>query len=96
MVRYARIDGILVEPLGHLWAAFSPASGETALLNDQCAAILEVLEGGGGEAGEVCSILAADCHLHADNLIEVVKSSWVHLIEAGLVHEQLHDPASPR
>ena len=44
MGRYARIEGVLIEPIGHLWAAFSPASGETILLNDESASILEVLE----------------------------------------------------
>lgn len=41
-MKFSRVDGVLVEPLGPVWVAFSPASGETTLLNDESAAILEV------------------------------------------------------
>jgi PqqD family protein of HPr-rel-A system len=34
---------VLVEAVGEMWAAFSPASGETHLLNNEAAAFLEVL-----------------------------------------------------
>ena len=86
MPRFARVDGVLVEPLGHLWAAFSPASGETALLNDESAAVLELLESGPSDTEAVASRLAIDCDVGAASLSEVVESTWPRLIEAGLVH----------
>jgi HprK-related kinase A len=96
MPSYARVDGVLVEPLGHLWAAFSPASGETALLNDESAAVLELLESGPSDTEAVASRLAIDCDVGAASLSEVVESTWPRLIEAGLVHRldaERHRPA---
>lgn len=87
MARFARVGGALVEPVGHLWAAFSPLTGETALLNDESAAILEILEAGPADAGSVCAQLGADSGLSADELMPVVAASWPSLIEAGLVRE---------
>lgn len=40
---YVLIPGVLIEPLGEQWAAFSPASGESHLLNDTSAAVVELL-----------------------------------------------------
>jgi PqqD family protein of HPr-rel-A system len=85
MRRYVRTPGILIEPIGHLWAAFSPASGETALINDESAAILEVLECGACETAAVCSALALESQVDAEALQALVEASWPRLIEAGLV-----------
>jgi PqqD family protein of HPr-rel-A system len=84
---YVRADGILVEPLGHLWAAFSPLSGETSLINDESAAVLEVLSAGPATADSVCSFLAADSGIPAEDLSALVEAGWLRLIEAGLVRE---------
>lgn len=93
MPRYARVDGALVEPVGHLWAAYSPLTGETALLNDECAAILEILEAGPANGAQVCGLLASDSGLAAEVLSPVVQDSWTSLIDAGLVRE-LPDPVT--
>ena len=78
----------MIEPMGHLWAAFSPATGETALLNDESAAILEVLEAGPAGTAEVCASLSVDSGLGAKDLFETVHAAWPRLIESGLVCEQ--------
>ena len=85
MVCFERIDGILLEPLGEVWAAFSPANGETTLLNNESAAILEVLQTGPSEEGAVCAALAQDCGLPVAEVAPIVTGHWRHLIEAGLV-----------
>lgn len=87
MRRFARTDGILVEPIGHLWAAFSPVTGETALLNDESASILEVLELAPADTTGVCALLSLDSGIAPGELLELVKTSWTQLIEAGLVRE---------
>jgi hypothetical protein len=46
-MHYTRAPGVRIEPVGGAWAAFSPLSGETLLLNDEAAAILEVLTSSG-------------------------------------------------
>lgn len=85
MDRYGRADGVLVESVGHVWAAFSPLSGETTLLNDESAAILEVLEAGGSDTLEVCAVLAQDGGFDAQQFVAAVAGGWQRLLDAGLV-----------
>lgn len=92
MTAYARTIGARVEPVGHLWIAFSAISGESALLNDESAAILEVLEAGPAATKGVCAALSADSGLSAAELHDTVEASWPRLIDAGLVRAL---PAKP-
>jgi PqqD family protein of HPr-rel-A system len=85
MDRYGRADGVLVESVGHLWAGFSPLSGETTLLNDECAAILEVLESGASDTSGVCAALAQDGGVDAHQFVAAVENGWARLLDAGLV-----------
>jgi hypothetical protein len=93
MARFARVEGALVEPVGHLWIAFSPASGETALLNDESAAILEILELGPAGTAQVCEQLSGDSGLAIGALAPIVQASWASLVDAGLVRA-LAEPAT--
>lgn len=90
---YARTGGVLIEPIGHLWAAFCTATGETSLLNDETASILEVLSLGAATTENVCLSLSADTGLGVEVLAETVEACWPRLIEAGLVREQHADGA---
>lgn len=87
--RYARTEGILIEALGSAWAAFNSASGETVLLNDESAAILEVLASGTASLTELCVALSADAGVPVPSLRQLVESGWPVLLEAGLVCEVL-------
>ena len=84
-MQLARLCGVVVEAMGSGWVAFSPASGETALLNDECAAILEVLEAGPASVLAICQALSADCGLPVGELVVIVESHQQTLIQAGLV-----------
>lgn len=96
MARRRRVGGVLIEPMGHLWAAFSPATGETSLLNDESASILEVLEAGPAGTAEICASLSADSGLDAKDLFEIVHAAWPRLVESGLVCEQVTSHVSAR
>ena len=85
--QFQRVAGVLVEPVGHMWACYSPLTGETALLNDECAAMLEVLEAGQQTSAQVCDVLAQDSGQAAASLAPAVNASWTRLIEAGLVRD---------
>lgn len=87
MRRYARVEGLLIEPVGHLWIAFSPASGETALLNEESIAILELLEQGSATVEDIVAALAASCEEEPASLQSLVADSWSGLVDAGLVRE---------
>lgn len=88
-VRYARTPGVCLEPVGDLWAAFSPASGETLLMNDEGAAILEVLAEGPRSSLEVCKLISADVALDHSDVQRTIEPTWSRLVEAGLVQEQV-------
>ena len=62
---FARRPAVLVESVGDVWAAFSPASGETILLNVESAAILEVLADRPCDTSAVCAALATDAGIDA-------------------------------
>jgi PqqD family protein of HPr-rel-A system len=82
--------------MGHLWVVFSPGTGETALLNNESASILEVLEGGAGSTLSICADLAEDSGLSPASLAKTVEACWPRLIEAGLVREQRTGHAASR
>jgi PqqD family protein of HPr-rel-A system len=84
-LRFAAVEGTLLAPVGSLWAAFSPLSGETTVLNDESAAILEVLAEGPRSMSDLCVSLAADTGQPADELAPVIGACWPRLIDAGLV-----------
>ena len=90
-MRYGVVDGVLLESVGSLWAAFSPASGETTLLNDESAAILEVVRNGPADTWSVCCDLASDAGLSPQALEPAVSAHWGQLLDAGLLRPLLPD-----
>jgi PqqD family protein of HPr-rel-A system len=80
-----RVPGLCVESVGSGWAAFSPVSGETLLLNDEAAAVLEVLSDGPATRGTVCAALASDSGTPAAEIEERLAESWEQFVRAGLV-----------
>ena len=85
--RYAPPTGLLMASLGATWVVFSPLSGETMVLNNESAAILEVLRDQPGDLAAVCDALTADVSLEPAELARTIGSSWTQLIEAGLIAE---------
>lgn len=81
-------------PVGQLWAAFSPLSGETTMLNDESAAILEVLAEGPLSLEGLCASLAADTGQSPDELSPIIDACWPRLIDAGLVRRLVDAPAA--
>ena len=73
--------------MDHVWVAYSAATGETVLLNDESAAILELLEAGVASTLEISSALAEDCGVDAGSLAQTIERCWPRLVEAGLVDE---------
>ena len=82
----ALVPGVLVEPLGDQWCAFSPASGETHLLNDTSAAVLEILKSRPAiSADQACTVLAADVGLPVAEVELLVTEALRTFVTAGLV-----------
>jgi len=81
------VAGLRLEPLGAVWAAFSPASGETQLLNDESAALLEwLLEAKvPGDADAAARVFASDTGLDVATLRLRIEQAWPVLVESGLV-----------
>ena len=82
----ALVPGVLVEPLGDQWCAFSPASGETHLLNDTSAAVLEIFKSHPAiSADQACAVLAADVGLAMSEVEPLVTEALRTFVTAGLV-----------
>lgn len=78
--------------MGDSWVAFSPLSGETMVLNDESAAIIEVLAESPGDVDSVCAALAADLGEDPQDLMPRIAPHWSLLVESGLVIE-LSEPS---
>jgi PqqD family protein of HPr-rel-A system len=87
MPSFACVPGLRVEAIGDVWAAFSPTSGETLLLNDSSAAILEILASGPMEPDAVARVLAADAAVDDTDARQLLRDHWPKLVDAGLVRE---------
>jgi hypothetical protein len=84
--RYHRVPGSLVESIGSMWAAYSPANGETHLLNDESVWVLECLAKiGPANTAEVARELALDITLSVDELEYLLGFGWAALLDASLV-----------
>lgn len=69
-----------------MWAAWSPASGETHILNDESAAVLEVLaEHATLTTEEVATILSVETGTDLSTLRAGIELAWIPLEWAGLV-----------
>ena len=79
------MPGVRVEAIGDVWAAFSPVSGETILLNDTSAAILEVLAEGAQDLAFVAEVLARQVALPRAEVSALLREHWPKLLQAGLV-----------
>jgi PqqD family protein of HPr-rel-A system len=86
---FCRCPGVLVEQVGSVWAAYSPLSGGSHLLNDESAAIIEALETHEAlSAGAICELLAGDCGLAPAQIEAAIGFAWAQLVGAGLIHER--------
>lgn len=95
MVRYGCIPGARIEEVGSLWAAYSPASGQTHLLNDESAVLLGWLQAHGPADVPAAAIgLAAELELSPDEVATRLDLGWAPLIEAGLVRRIDGDPVA--
>jgi PqqD family protein of HPr-rel-A system len=87
---FERVRGVHVEAVGDGWVSYSPISGLTHLLNNECAAILEVLAAGDGMALQaVCESLAADTCCSTKEIEQVLEVAWQTLIDAGLIRRMV-------
>jgi PqqD family protein of HPr-rel-A system len=82
---FARAPGLRVEPIGQGWVAFSPRSGETVLLNNEAAALLEVLAEQPATLDSLCATVAQDADLAEPEIRSRVDESWQQFVQAGLV-----------
>lgn len=87
--RYQAVPGLRIEPVGDAWAAFSPASGETHLLNDESASLVEWLMERGlpADLQMAARAMSEEVALDAETLADRMGHIWLRLLEAGLVRK---------
>jgi PqqD family protein of HPr-rel-A system len=93
--RFKAVTGLRIAQVGHLWVAFSPLSGETTLLNDEAAAVLELIGGQALTQQQLCKQLAADTGQDEPQLASVLDGCWGRLMESGLVDRVSEGLAEP-
>jgi PqqD family protein of HPr-rel-A system len=90
--RFERVSSVSLESLGNVWAAFSPVSGETVLLNDESAAILEILGAHNAtDAAGLAEELAKDCGLAVGEVTAHLSGACAKLEETGFLR-RVDDP----
>ncbi len=82
---YAPVPGVLMEPLGEAWCAFSPLSVQTHLINDTSVAILEHLQAAGhATVADLCALLAEETGQPATEAAAMVAGALNTFVLAGL------------
>jgi PqqD family protein of HPr-rel-A system len=77
--------GVIVEPIGDAWAAFSELKGSTHLLNAECAAILECLASDRRlTVQDICAALFPDEPEASHDFVRSVHFGLETLVDAGL------------
>jgi PqqD family protein of HPr-rel-A system len=84
-MRLQRVPGLRLEPVGSMWAAYSPLSGRTSLLNDLSAAVLEVLDQGPASEEALFSTLSSDSATDVEMIQSLVTPAIKDLADAGLI-----------
>ena len=85
---YLLAGGTLMEQLGEHWVAFSPLSGETHLINDTTAAVVEsVSREVPVTLEQLWASLAADAGVMPIDAEDLVRQALQMLVAAGLVRE---------
>lgn len=77
--------GVLLEPLGAVWACFSPANGQTLLLNTEAAAFLEVLLEMPRSIAEIDAVMSADGGVPLGSITSILEDTAVDLEATGLI-----------
>ena len=90
------VPGVLVEALGSSWVSYSPASGQTHVLNDESAAVLEVLGlHDGFSPAQVCAVLAADSGASVEQIEQTMGAAWRLLVDSGLIRTSCRAGTAP-
>lgn len=79
------LPGTLLKPLGGSWAAYSAVSGETHLLNNEAAALLEALLERPQTIAEAAALLAADAGVQPSSILHLLEDAANEFHAAGLV-----------
>lgn len=79
------VDGVLMAELGTQWAAYSPRSGQTLMLNLEAVSLLEVLQDQPLTLAQACRVLSHEVDVPVDQIEASVGTAWQQLRAAGLL-----------
>jgi len=84
-LRIGLAPGLRLEVLGEQWVAFSAVSGETLQLNQEAAAVLDLLRDGPMTESELSAALAAETGAAVTDIEDTLREVWPTLEAAGLI-----------
>jgi PqqD family protein of HPr-rel-A system len=87
------VAGVLLEDLGTQFAAFSPLSGASHLLNETSAAVLDLVRehdaGPGVTELAVVDALSEEAGMAPGQVVSLVEPHWNTLVAAGLIRRRV-------
>lgn len=85
MTIYARATGLKMESLGDSWAVYSARSGDTVQLNNEAAAVLEMIGESGLDGSAVTALISKEACVDAAQVAEQLVELWPQLVALGFV-----------
>jgi PqqD family protein of HPr-rel-A system len=82
---YARATGLKLASLGDTWVVFNDRSGETVQLNNEAAAVLEVLGESGLDELVVSALISKEAGVNATQVADQLVELWPQLVALGFV-----------
>jgi hypothetical protein len=87
-------EGVTLEAVGQMWASFSPASGETQLLNNEAAAVIEVLLELPRTLAQIDAVMSEESAVALGSITSLLEDTTFELEAAGLIeHLDAEAPA---
>lgn len=88
MTIYARATGLKMESLGDSWAVYSARSGDTVQLNNEAAAVVEMLGEAALDEKAIAALVAEEAGVDAQQVADQLRDLWPQLVALGFVDQR--------
>lgn len=85
MTTYARAAGLKLASLGDSWVVYCDRSGDTVQLNNEAAAVLEVIGESGLDEAAITALISKEAGVDAAQVADQLVELWPQLVALGFV-----------